>query len=66
MPNYRLVFTSEPAESAGRAIAFIADSPTEALVLAQRHDSPAELWQDDRHLCTLSRSGNEGEFWIIS
>lgn len=66
MPSYRLVFTSEPAEEIGSSVCFTADNASEALILAQRHDSPAELWQDDRHLCTLSRSGNEGEFWIIS
>ena len=66
MPNYRLIFTDEPEGSAGQSVAFTATDASEALLLAQRHASPAELWMEDKHLCTLSRSGGNGEFWIIS
>ena len=66
MPNYRLVFTKKPQSSPGYSVDFTANDAAEALILAQRHESPAQLWVGERQLCTLSRSGANGAFWIIS
>lgn len=66
MPTYRLVFPHEPETSPGHSVAFTAADASEALLLAQRHDSPAQLWIGERQLCTLSRSGANEAFWIIS
>lgn len=66
MPDYRLVFTAEPKSSIRRAVSFTASDAGEALLLAQRRASPAQLWIGDKRLCTISRSGSNGEFWIIS
>lgn len=65
MPNYRLIFTSH-TDREERTVEFEGHDAAEALLIAQRYQSPAQLWQDDRHLCTLHRSGNDGEVWIIS
>ncbi|MFA7603194.1 MAG: hypothetical protein WCY29_09315 [Novosphingobium sp.] len=66
MPDYRLIFTAEPKDSIRRAVSFTASDAAEALFLAQRHASPAQLWIGEKQLCTISRSGSNGEFWIIS
>lgn len=66
MPNYRLVFKNSSKESPIRSVNFHGKDPGEALLIAQRHKCPVELWSDDRHLCTLSRSGGEGQVWVIS
>jgi len=65
MPNYRLVFAGQ-GNRGPRTIEFDGADAAEALLIAQRHQSPAQLWEDDRHLCTLHRSGSDGELWIIS
>lgn len=66
MPNYRLVFKHAPKESPIKSVNFHGKDPGEALLIAQRHQCPVELWSDNQHLCTLSRSGVEGQVWIIS
>lgn len=65
MPNYRLVFAPR-GEQEERSIFFHGADAAEALLIAQRHDGPAQLWEEDRHVCTLHKSGNNGEVWIIS
>jgi hypothetical protein len=65
MPHYRLVIAPHEGRDA-KSIFFQGEDAAEALLIAQRHESPAQLWEDDRHVCTLHRSGNDGEVWIIS
>lgn len=65
MPSYRLVFTDKAGEPP-QSINFVGRDAGEALILAQRHQGPVELWTEGRRLCTLRRSGQEGRFWIIS
>lgn len=65
MPDYRLVFKNSPKDSPIKSVNFRGKDPGEALLIAQRHKCPVELWSDDQHLCTLSRTG-EGQVWIIS
>jgi hypothetical protein len=66
MPNYRIVFTSQEGATPIRAVSFAADDPHEALLIAQRHDCAAELWEEGEHVCTLNRAGNDHEFWVIT
>lgn len=66
MPTYRLIFPNEPEGSPGHTVSFTANDAAEALIRAQRHESPAQLWVGEKQLCTLSRSGPGGAFWIIS
>lgn len=66
MPNYRLVFRGSPTESPIKSVSFRGKDPGEALLIAQRHTCPVELWSEDHHICTLNRAGNEGQVWIIS
>jgi hypothetical protein len=66
VPNYRLVFRSSPKESPIKSVSFRGKDPGEALLIAQRHKCPVELWSEDEHICTLSRAGSEGLVWIIS
>lgn len=66
MPNYRLVFAKPGRAKAAASVDFTARDAGEALILAQRHEGPAELWEGEAHLCTLQRSGKSGQFWIIS
>lgn len=65
MPNYRIIFAARGDQEA-KTIEFDGDDAAEALRIAQRHERPAQLWEEGRHLCTLHRSGNDGEVWIIS
>lgn len=65
MPNYRLVIGAREGQEE-ESIFFRGDDAAEALLIAQKHQSPAQLWDGDRHVCTLHRSGNDGEVWIIS
>jgi hypothetical protein len=37
---------------------------SEAFLVAQHYDAPAELWDGDMNVCTISQSA--GGFWIIS
>jgi hypothetical protein len=62
MHTYRLVFKEEPPSS----VTFEAEDAAEAFRLAQSHDCPAELWTDDHHVCTLDRTGSQGEIWVIT
>ena len=66
MPNYRLVFAERLADTPIRSISFTSKDAREALLLAQHHDGPAELWEENQHLCTLIRTGSAGEIWVIS
>lgn len=66
MPNYRLVFKNTRDESPIKSVSFHGKDPGEALLIAQRHKCPVELWSDKQHICTLSRSGAEGQVWVIS
>lgn len=66
MPTYRLTFANAPDGEPVEPVTFTARDAAEALILAQRQDSPAQLWVGEKQLCTLSRSGTEGAFWIIS
>lgn len=65
MPHYRLVVSGREGKTA-QSIFFQGQDAAEALLIAQRHAGPAQLWEEDRHVCTLHRSGNDGEVWIIS
>jgi hypothetical protein len=60
--NYRLLFRSSDDRSAP-AICFEGSDPGQALLLAQRHECPAELWGDGKYLCTLRRAPSG--FWTI-
>lgn len=66
MPNYRLVFRGSPNESPIKSVSFRGKDPGEALLIAQRHACPVELWSEDHHICTLNRAGDEGQVWVIS
>ena len=66
MPNYRLVFAERLTDTPIRSISFTSTDAREALLLAQHHKGPAELWEEDQHLCTLVRMGSCGEIWVIS
>lgn len=43
MTTYRLIFTKKPGHGTARSVSFTADDASEALLLAQRHESPAQL-----------------------
>jgi hypothetical protein len=66
VPNYRLVLTDAGLARPARSIDFEAHDPSYAFILAQAHDGPAELWRDDKHVCTLRHTGTNGDIWIIS
>lgn len=66
VPRYRLVFMQSAGQAAIRSVSFSGQDPGEALILAQRHKGPAELWSDDRHICTIRHAGNGGGMWIIT
>jgi hypothetical protein len=66
VPEYRLVFSSSSEESPTRSVAFTGRNPAEALLIAQRYHGPAELWSADQYICTLRRTGDEGQLWVIS
>jgi hypothetical protein len=66
MPNYRVVFLEPLGETPVRSISFEGEDAGQALLLAQNHDGPAELWREDQRVCTLVRTGNCGELWVIS
>lgn len=65
MPHYRLIFAAGEGQET-RSVSFEGQDAAEALLIAQRHKGPAQLWEEDRHICTLHRSGNNGEVWVIS
>lgn len=65
MPNYKLVFDKRSAAPV-RSISFSGEDASEVFLIAQKYDCPAELWVEDEHLCTLARSGNSGEIWVLS
>lgn len=62
MSQFRLVVS---VGSAGpvRSVSVNLKHRAEALLVAQRYDSPAELWDGDDKICRISRAG---EMWVIS
>lgn len=66
MPDYQLVFKNSAKDSPIKSVRFRGKDAGEALIIAQRHQCPAELWSDNQHICTLSRGGNDGQVWVIS
>lgn len=66
VPDYKLVFKNSVKESPIKSVNFHGKDAGEALLIAQRHECPVELWSDQQHICTLSRAGNEGQVWVIS
>lgn len=66
MPDFQLVFKNSRKESPIKSVSFRGKDAGEALIIAQRHKCPVELWSEDQHICTLSRAGNEGQVWVIS
>lgn len=65
MPMYHLVFKGLP-ERPVRSVTFYGESPAEALEVARRQDGPAEFWIESQYICTLRRSGENGDIWVIS
>lgn len=43
---------------------FNGDNAARAILLAQHHSEPAELWEDGRYVTTLRRSTGHG-FWEL-
>ena len=65
MPMYHLVFKGLP-ERPVRSVTFYGESPAEALEVARRQDGPAEFWIETQYICTLRRSGEDGDIWVIT
>lgn len=65
MPHYRLIFAAREGQET-RSVFFEGEDAAKAFLIAQHHKGPAQLWEEDRHVCTLHRSGNNGEVWVIS
>ena len=65
MPMYHLVFKGVP-ERPVRSVTFYGESPAEALEVARRQDGPAEFWIETQYICTLRRSGQDGDIWVIT
>lgn len=61
MSRYRLV-VRVGSEGPVRSFAINLGSRGEALIVAQRYDSPAELWDGDEKLCSIDRTGG---IWVI-
>lgn len=64
MANFRLVFP-DWKDRPIRSIAFTAADAGEALLIAQRHDAPAELWREDERICTIDTMAGKGSMWVI-
>lgn len=64
MSAYRLV-VDLGAKGPVRSLSVTLKHRSDALLVAQRYNGPAELWDGDEKLCSISRSGNGG-MWIIS
>jgi hypothetical protein len=67
MSRYELRFAND-GERPAKTVRFAAPDASMALILAHRHapDRPAELWQDDRKLCTIRRQRvDHSDVWII-
>jgi hypothetical protein len=47
------------------AVSINLNSRDDAFIAAQRYGAPAELWDGDTHICTISQSSHDG-VWIIS
>lgn len=67
MSYYELRFTRDRAHEP-ETIPFEADDPGMALILAQRRgpNRPAELWRDNRKVCTLMLERiDQSEVWVV-
>ena len=64
MPKYRLVFPHGKSTTA--PVEFVAPDARQALIIAQRHEGPAELWCEDEHICTLDTVSEECAMWFIT
>lgn len=64
MPECRLVVRLHD-ESPMKSVSVTLRDRSEAFLVAQRYDAPAELWEGNKNVCTISRSEEDG-FWIIS
>jgi hypothetical protein len=66
MNTYSLRYTDD---GIGRAkqVDFQAFDAATALIIAHREasDRSAELWCEDRKLCTIKRIGTESDFWQV-
>lgn len=63
MTHYRLLVHMEQSGPVN-AISINLRNRDEAFVVAQRYDGPAELWDEDKLLCTIRHSG--AGVWMIS
>lgn len=62
MSHYRLV-VQVGEEGPVRSVSVNLKHRGEALIAAQRYDAPAELWDGNRKLCSINRTGG---IWVIS
>jgi hypothetical protein len=64
MPDYRLLVRLHP-DSPMKSVSVSLNDRSEALLVAQRYDGIAELWEGDKSVCTINRAA-DGDFWIIN
>ena len=66
MATYQLIY-SDDEFGVGRRIEFDAADPFMALTIAQYESEgrTAELWEGERKLCTLRRTGPSGSIWEV-
>ncbi|HYD25305.1 MAG TPA: hypothetical protein VEB68_10940 [Croceibacterium sp.] len=66
MHNYSLRY-SDDGIGAAKRVEFEAFDAARALFIAHREPSrrAAELWCEDRKLCTIRRIGEESDFWEV-
>ena len=66
MPTFSLRYAEDGIGRAKR-VEFKAYDAASALIMAHREASEraAELWCEDRKLCTLRRIGTESDFWEV-
>lgn len=62
MSRYRLV-VHVGTEGPVRTLSVNLKNREEALIVAQRYDAPAELWDGEERLCNINRSAG---MWVIS
>lgn len=66
MTTFSLLY-SDDGQGLAKRIDFDANDASSALAIAyqQARDRPAELWSEDRMLCTIKRTGRDGQVWQI-
>lgn len=64
MSECRLIVDLGPSGPV-RSLSINLHSRSEAFLVAQRYDRPAELWDGNKRVCSISRSG-PGGMWILS